>query len=380
MQLHDTLPVLSDSSGARRIAPTDISQFLRLEQCERYLRLRLHERGSSGRFMRDYGVVPQSIPPLLTRSGATYEQTVETAIAEHVRTVNYAALGTGQRRQSNVEDVVAHARDIEPGETVLLLQPRLEVELGDWLLRGDVDVLRLERAASGSLQILIADIKSSTAAKVEHRLQVAFYAEMLAALLDEQHIQHAPIELGILYRGPVANGEADGAATTRRVEQEADCERLFGSRVGLLEIIPDAESYLQSVRDLVSRPRSTANRVVGTSFESLPFHLTYKCDGCLYNEFCMKWSAEHDDLSLLPQISEHDKRALRRVGITTTRQLAELKHFADQTAASGACACARKRGAGRTACYHLADRAAAGRADPSRQALSPLEGRRSPGR
>ena len=38
-------------------------------------------------------------------------------------------------------------------------------------------------ATVGALQILIADIKSSTAAKVEHRLQVAFYSEMVAALL-----------------------------------------------------------------------------------------------------------------------------------------------------------------------------------------------------
>ncbi len=301
MQLHDTLPVLSNSSGARRIAPTDISQFLRLEQCERYLRLRLHERGSSGRFMRDYGVVPQSIPPLLTRSGATYEQTVETAIAEHVRTVNYAALGTGQRRQSNVEDVVAHARDIEPGETVLLLQPRLEVELGDWLLRGDVDVLRLERAASGSLQILIADIKSSTAAKVEHRLQVAFYAEMLAALLDEQHIQHAPIELGILYRGPVANGEAmmlqlPGASSRKQIASACsapatDCWKSF----------PMPRAICRRCT-IWSPGRLDSQSCRRHPVRKMPFHLTYKCDGCLYNEFCMKWSAEHDDLSLLPHI------------------------------------------------------------------------------
>ena len=30
--------------GVRAISPTDIAQYIRMEQCERYLRLRLHER------------------------------------------------------------------------------------------------------------------------------------------------------------------------------------------------------------------------------------------------------------------------------------------------------------------------------------------------
>lgn len=70
---------------------------------------------------------------------------------------------------------------------------------------------------------------------------------------------------------------------------------------------------------------STARRVLGTEFEQIPFHLTYKCDGCLYNEFCMKQSAESDDLSLLPHLTEQDKSVLRREGIASVTALATLK-------------------------------------------------------
>jgi hypothetical protein len=59
--------------------------------------------------------------------------------------------------------------------------------------------------------------------------------------------------------------------------------------------------------------------------ETLPAHLTYKCDGCLYNEFCLKWSAERDDLSLLPHITAQDKGALLRAGVATIREVAALK-------------------------------------------------------
>src|SRR3954467_6668020 len=86
----DEYSVGLDEQGRVRISPTDVSQFIRLEQCERYLRLRLHERSSSIRFMIDYGVVPQSIPPLLTQSGVRFEEDVERIVAAGFRSINLA--------------------------------------------------------------------------------------------------------------------------------------------------------------------------------------------------------------------------------------------------------------------------------------------------
>src|SRR5687768_5993341 len=84
----DEYSVGLDEQGRVRISPTDVSQFIRLDQCERYLRLRLHERSAGTRFMRDYGVVPQSIPPLLTRSGEHFEEKVERSVAAAFRAIN----------------------------------------------------------------------------------------------------------------------------------------------------------------------------------------------------------------------------------------------------------------------------------------------------
>src|SRR5688572_20587990 len=75
-----SFPPLSERDGHRHITPTDVAQFIRLDQCERYLRLRLHERAFGSGFMNDYGVVPQSIPALLTRSGNVFELEVERGI------------------------------------------------------------------------------------------------------------------------------------------------------------------------------------------------------------------------------------------------------------------------------------------------------------
>ncbi len=330
------------AAGVRAISPTDIAQYIRMEQCARYLRLRLHERAHGPRFLTDYGVAAQPIPPLLTRSGARFEDLIERDIAARYPTVDLAAsaLSSKIQRPPDNAHVTDAVRALAPGATLVLFQARLQIAVAGWLMRGDIDVLRLARDDDGALHILIADIKSSTAAKVEHRLQVAFYYEMLAALLEGEGVAYGAIALSVLYRGPAAIGASSGddsgsgkiAVEGLRAEDIAryEAERAlaadyFGTRQGLLEIVDDPESYRAAVRDLVTDPASTAARVAAAPFDDVPYHLTYKCDGCLYNEFCTKWSAERDDLSLLPHTTSRDKSVLRAAGVTTVRALATLK-------------------------------------------------------
>lgn len=166
-------------TGYIKISPTDISQFIRLEQCQRYLRLRLHERANGRDFLSNYGVYPQTIPPLLTRSGQSFEDAVEHSVSTRHPSRNLAKEGS-TRRTSDNDLLVEMARSLPPGEIAVLFQLRLDVPIGEWWFRGDIDILRLERAVDGTLHLLIADMKSSAEAKTEHRLQVAFYHEMLA--------------------------------------------------------------------------------------------------------------------------------------------------------------------------------------------------------
>jgi len=327
------LPALPPKGGLR-LSPTDISQFIRLEQCERYLRLRLHERASGAGFLPDYGVSPQAIPPLLTRSGRTFEERVEAAVTQRYPVLNLAGPAQGiQNRAPDNARVAAEARSLAPGETRVLLQPRLQVDLDGWRFTGDADLLRLERAADGTLDLLITDMKSSTAARVEHRLQVAFYHEMLARLFAEAGMGDVQIRTGILYRGPADSPEEP---EPEHAAQAASARDLFGLEDALLELVEEPEAYRDSVRDLVTGPYSRARLVTRLSFAELPFHLSYKCDGCLYNEFCMKQSAETDDLSLIPHLSSAEKGALQRAGVATTRELSLLKELvrAEQGAGS----------------------------------------------
>ena len=319
-----TLPVLI-GSGPLRLTPTDVTQFVRLEQCERFLRFRLAERAGQD-FMEPYGVAPQRITPLLSLSGHTFEQQVESGLGKHVRAVNYAALaGKAHNRPANNSEVVAEARDLPPGQAVVLLQPRLEAELDGWRLRGDVDLLRLERRADGTLDAFIGDMKATAEVKVEHRLQVAFYRLMLEKLLADPAVAHDTVRMGILYHPPVDPAPEEQEEVNRR-RQAATA--VFGLSDALLEVLDDPDAYLRAAHDLVLGADATARRVAAAPFADVPYSLSFKCDGCLYTEFCMRWSAEAEDLSLLPYMSGTDKEALRRAGVTTVRDLATLKDFA----------------------------------------------------
>jgi hypothetical protein len=319
-----SLPVLP-SAGPWRLTPTDVTQFVRQEQCERFLRFRMAERAGQD-FMDAYGVTAQRITPLLSLSGRDFEQATEEALAAGFRTVHYASLAGGSHnRPHNNAEVAAQARDLKPGECILLFQPRLEAVLCGWLLRGDVDLLRLERRADGTLDVLIGDMKSTAEVKVEHRLQVAFYRLMLEAALKAASVSHGSVQMGVLFRAPAE--PTDEELVENEPFQEA-ASRLFGLDDALLEVVADPEAYLQSAHDLVLGADSTARRVAQVGFEKLPYCLSFKCDGCLYNEFCMKWSAEEEDLALLPYMTGTEKEALRRLGIDTVRSLAGLKEFA----------------------------------------------------
>ena len=185
--------------------------------------------------------------------------------------------------------------------------------------------MRLERQKDGTLHVLIGDMKSTVEVKVEHRLQVAFYRLMLERLFKDDGIAHEPVQMGILFRPP-ADPTPEEQIELQPLKDAA--KQTFGLDDALLEVVADPQAYVQSVHDLVLASDSTARRVAQAPFEKVPFCLSFKCDGCLYNEFCMKWSAEQEDLSLLPYMTGTEKEALRRAGITTIQALATLKDFA----------------------------------------------------
>ena len=315
-----------DFSAPRTLSPTDIGGFGRLEGCERFLRLRLHTTNHNAKWLEESGLRRQTIPPLLTRSGAGFEEEVEAALklepsdkAAARDDGSVASLDTANAR------LLAQARDVAAGECIIKTQVTLGAELDGWQMRGVIDLLRLSRDESGGLHVLIADMKASQRAKVEHRLQLAFYYRMIAALFARANEPLASLKFGVLYRGP---GEREGLSPDENAKLDLHREaarEIWGLDEWFFEGCDDEQTYLNSLRRLVFDVDSQAKTIAAKPFEAVNYHLTVKCDTCVFAEFCLKSSAQTQDLSLLPYLSSVEKGALQSRGIRDIPALAALK-------------------------------------------------------
>jgi hypothetical protein len=285
----------------------------------------MYERENGRQFLHEFDVAPQELPPILGRSGEAFEKGVvnELTVAFPLDDYSTTALMDGSRRLPDNARFTARAAALAPGHRLLIAQPRLEMPLGDFQIRGDADLVLLSRNAdTGALSILVADVKSSTSVKVEHRLQVAFYALMVEQLLPDGDA--ATVETAILYRGPALGGTAEMTDELRR--DRASMLDVFGSGVqGFLERIADGDAYRAEVESLVSGTNPVAERVATKAEDQLVFALGLKCDGCLFNQYCMKKAHLDDDLSLLPYLTAREKKSLWRAGLRTIHELAVLK-------------------------------------------------------
>ncbi|HET9660916.1 MAG TPA: PD-(D/E)XK nuclease family protein, partial [Thermomicrobiales bacterium] len=233
-----------DDGALLRLSPTDIAQYIRLAQCRRYLRLRLLEQNTGTSFMRAWDAQPQSIPPLLTLSGRDFEAGAETEIGKHAHT---SACSRDNRKARGIESdnqqLIDTVQNLLPGDREVVFQPMLRAALDGWELSGIADAIDFQRADDGRLSAFIIDFKSTTAARMEHRLQIAFYREMLDAILRPAGIE-CEIELGILYRGaPDDTAEPDDP---KLLAQRDDALATFGVN-GFLERIEDANALRRDV-------------------------------------------------------------------------------------------------------------------------------------
>jgi hypothetical protein len=305
--------------GPLRVAPTDIAGYIRLEQCEQFLKLQLHSRNAGSGFLEEADVAPRGLSSLLSGIGSDFESLVIEELKQHIPVIDFSL----QRSTAtdNLE-LVRIAHEIKPGERLALTQPRLSVTLDGWSLRGDIDLLIVERESERT-RLLLLDMKSSSTSRIEHRIQIAIYRAMLGELLGTSGVDASAIAMGILYRG------STHPETLSEEEQEKDridleAAKKLGISEARLDLVADPVLYEDVISDLLFANRSVARLVSEKPLRETAYQLTSICDGCFFNEFCLRQAYETDDLSLLPFVGLDSKQALQRSGIASTAQLAAL--------------------------------------------------------
>lgn len=297
--------------GPLRVAPTDIASYIRLDQCERFLKLQLHSRNAGSRFLEEADVAPQALSSLLSGIGSDFEAVVIEELKQRTPVIDFS-----QQRSTNTDnlELIRIVRELKSGERFALTQPRLSVTLKGWSLRGDIDLLIVEPE-----RLLLLDMKSSAASRIEHHIQIAIYRAMLQELLGTS----IAIEMGILYRGsthPETLSEEEQARDRLRLE----AAQAFGISGARLDLVADPILFEDVIADLLFADRSVSRLVAAKPLRETAYQLAPGCDGCFFNEFCLRRTYEADDLSLLPFVGLDTKRALQRNGVATTAQLSAL--------------------------------------------------------
>lgn len=145
----------------------------------------------------------------------------------------------------------------------------------------------------GKTRLRIWDFKASQKARHDHYIQVAYYS----LLLD-----HAVRDAGL------ANVEVDlELAVIRTREDEPPFE---------------LRPYRRAIEDFL---RGRAPVLFDTPAADAHFHVTDHCAMCEYMDHCRAEADAHFDLSRIAYISSESKRALRRSGVHTHRELSRLE-------------------------------------------------------
>ena len=254
-------PLRARRRVANRISPTDVSQFVRLEQCERLLPVRLADvraRNHGGLRRRPPGHSASADPCGKPVRGPRRKGGGRPLLP---RRTWPRRRGTGGKRPANNQDLAQLARQLTPGSVLVLFQPRLELEVEGWLIRGDAD---MSHSAGRRRQ----------AGRAHHRHEEHHHGQGRAPVAGGFLPPHAhenfssaraslPFESGL--QSSTGASRSRGAHRRRAAElQHREAARQwFGLDDALLEVAADTEAYLQAVLDDVTGPESAAPRVSG---------------------------------------------------------------------------------------------------------------------
>ena len=272
--------------GAHRLA-----QYISRNRCERYLRLALFPSEAKP-YLSRYKVNFESLSPLLSEAGQSFERESVEELGTHERVVDL--------QNTSAEAFIVSLKAQPTGRT-FYYQPRLEGQIGECSCEGYPDLVEVDRLEDGLVDATVIDIKASRRETVGYRLQVAFYARMLREALRIA---------GLTLRS------MRGAVAARDAEFIQDGFQTF-----------DLDLYLDEIEHLVAAPDSDVSRMLAKTFQTASYHLGSHCNGCPYNAVCFIETAERDDLSLLPALSVSEKSSLRTEGIKTVRDLALLMDY-----------------------------------------------------
>jgi len=247
--------------------------------------------------------------------GNQFEERVVKRLARETKVLRPAAgdnalseVLTGAFLRGKRAEIYAAQMNLRPNSPVNFLEGT-----GLYLNRNLADLVR--RSASSTdpnrAELTIIDVKATRRATAFHKTQVAFYARVLKALLDEMRIS----DTSISKTGEIWRIKDNGSAES----DEWDVEEFA------------LDPYVRLVDEFCKKnlPEIASKEVRG-GLDQTQFHVYFKCEQCSFLEHCR--SAINDenppfsrDVSAVAGLTHEAKRSLQRLGVTSVGQLATAK-------------------------------------------------------
>ena len=151
------------------------------------------------------------------------------------------------------------------------------------------DLIRIEIDPQRNIPVFsVIDIKHAKRAKINHKIQIAVYADMLGTILRENNI---PGEVNIKV-GYVWPFRAEKPSPFNLNEIRAFLQEFY------TDILPGA------VNDLACACGEESGAAVGERLDGSLMHcLTEKCEWCGNMKHCVKWAEEHEPVLLIPHMT-----------------------------------------------------------------------------
>ena len=168
------------------------------------------------------------------------------------------------------------------------------------------DLIKIDLSAAAP-EFRVIDVKATRRATVFQKAQVAYYALMLRAVLEELGVSARINPVAEIWRIP-DDGTAEGSVW----------------KDDPFELGP----YLRLVEEFCRKDLPLiAAQEIGPGRDETFFHLYFKCEQCEYLTHCcgsLGRPAPRRDISAVPGLSHEGKRALKRANVRTVGDLAKI--------------------------------------------------------
>lgn len=291
---------------------TEIGEFIRHKSCERRFKLEINQRRLA-RALPFADRLFNVLDPVLQAAGREREANWESALIDGgLSDLGDCDIRANDAKSTQWLELVDSLRSITEGQDAYGREVNVGAEIGSFYIEGRIDfVLLLWRGGRPLLRLV--ECKASRRDRTYHRIQIALYAHIVRALLEENPMQ---IDGHTLRPGDVECVVARIDEATNESQQILNLKPL------------DLEMEEADVARLLAGD-GALYRIVESDLADLGYRLEAKCDGCVFNVHCFSESGRRRRVELLgvfPAVT----RALATEGVHTLDDLADLDPGSDE--------------------------------------------------